>query len=57
VVVDKGLVSSRKPQDIPAFNRRMIEEFAEGQQMRRTRAAQAAEETSRGASSSHLRRR
>lgn len=30
VVVDKGLVSSRKPQDIPAFNRKMIEEFAEG---------------------------
>ncbi len=30
VVVDNGLVSSRKPQDIPAFNRKMIEEFAEG---------------------------
>jgi protease I len=30
VVVDKGLVSSRKPQDIPAFNAKMIEEFAEG---------------------------
>jgi protease I len=28
VVVDNGLVSSRKPDDIPAFNRRMIEEFA-----------------------------
>jgi protease I len=28
VVVDKGLVSSRKPADIPAFNRRMVEEFA-----------------------------
>jgi putative intracellular protease/amidase len=28
VVVDKGLVSSRKPDDIPAFNRKMIEEFA-----------------------------
>ncbi len=28
VVVDKGLVTSRKPDDIPAFNRRMIEEFA-----------------------------
>jgi protease I len=24
------LVTSRKPDDIPAFNRRMIEEFAEG---------------------------
>ena len=38
VVVDNGLVSSRKPDDIPAFNRKMIEEFAEG----RHRAAFAA---------------
>lgn len=30
VVVDNGLVSSRNPDDIPAFNRKMIEEFAEG---------------------------
>jgi protease I len=30
VVVDRGLVTSRKPDDIPAFNRKMIEEFAEG---------------------------
>lgn len=30
VVVDNGLVSSRKPEDIPAFNEKMIEEFAEG---------------------------
>lgn len=30
VVVDQGLVTSRKPDDIPAFNRKMIEEFAEG---------------------------
>ena len=30
-VVDNGLVTSRKPDDIPAFNRKMIEEFAEGQ--------------------------
>ncbi|CAN5595160.1 type 1 glutamine amidotransferase domain-containing protein [soil metagenome] len=30
VVVDHGLVSSRKPDDIPAFNEKMIEEFAEG---------------------------
>lgn len=29
-VVDRGLVTSRKPDDIPAFNRKMIEEFAEG---------------------------
>ncbi|WP_041933662.1 type 1 glutamine amidotransferase domain-containing protein [Gloeothece verrucosa] len=31
VVVDQGLVSSRKPDDIPAFNRKLIEEIAEGQ--------------------------
>ncbi len=30
VVVDNGLVTSRKPDDIPAFNRKMIEEFEEG---------------------------
>lgn len=30
VVTDNGLVTSRKPQDIPAFNQKMIEEFAEG---------------------------
>jgi protease I len=30
VVVDRGMVTSRKPDDIPAFNRKMIEEFAEG---------------------------
>jgi protease I len=30
VVVDQGLVTSRKPDDIPAFSRKMIEEFAEG---------------------------
>lgn len=30
VVADNGLVTSRKPADIPAFNRKMIEEFAEG---------------------------
>jgi protease I len=30
VVTDHGLVTSRKPADIPAFNRKMIEEFAEG---------------------------
>ena len=28
VVVDNGLVTSRKPDDIPDLNRKMIEEFA-----------------------------
>lgn len=32
VVVDQGLVTSRKPDDIPAFNARMIKEFCEGAQ-------------------------
>jgi len=36
--VDNGLVPSRKPDDIPAFNLKMIEEFAEG---RHTAAAAA----------------
>jgi protease I len=31
VVVDQGLVTSRGPDDIPAFNAKMIEEFAEGE--------------------------
>jgi protease I len=30
VVVDRGLVSSRKPADLPAFRQKMIEEFAKG---------------------------
>ena len=30
VVVDNGLVSSRRPADLPAFNRKMVEEIAEG---------------------------
>jgi protease I len=29
-VVDNGLVTSRKPDDIPQFNQKMIEEFREG---------------------------
>lgn len=30
VVVDNGLVTSRSPEDLPVFNKKMIEEFAEG---------------------------
>jgi len=30
VVVDRGLVSSRKPNDLPAFSRKIVEEIAEG---------------------------
>lgn len=34
VVVDRGLVTSRSPDDLPAFNRKMIEEFCEGRHAR-----------------------
>ena len=40
VVTDKGLVTSRKPDDIPAFNEKMIEEFAEGAHRTQKAAAQ-----------------
>ncbi|MEK6554585.1 MAG: type 1 glutamine amidotransferase domain-containing protein [Bdellovibrionota bacterium] len=40
VIVDNGLVTSRTPKDLPAFNKKMIEEFAEG---RNAEAAQRAE--------------
>jgi deglycase len=42
VVVDSGLVTSRWPDDIPAFNKKLIEEFAEGRheaQAAKSRAA------------------
>jgi protease I len=39
VVVDDGLVSSRKPDDIPAFNRKMIEEFARSRNVHSARTA------------------
>lgn len=36
VITDHGLVTSRKPDDIPAFNKKMIEEFAEGKHRAQT---------------------
>jgi protease I len=42
VHVDEGLVSSRKPDDIPAFNAKMIEEFAEGEHERMSASASGA---------------
>ncbi|HEY9640585.1 MAG TPA: type 1 glutamine amidotransferase domain-containing protein [Coleofasciculaceae cyanobacterium] len=39
VVVDRGLVTSRNPKDIPAFNRKMVEEFAEGRHEQQRRSA------------------
>src|ERR671937_69936 len=48
VHVDQGLVTSRKPDDIPAFTKKLIEEFAEGrheEQAQKTRRAVHAEAT------------
>jgi protease I len=45
VVVDNGLVSSRKPADIPAFNRKMLEEFAEGRHPQHAGTAQRPQRT------------
>ena len=45
VVVDNGLVTSRKPDDIPAFNKKMIEEFCEGRHEAMATAAAAILET------------
>lgn len=39
VVVDEGLITSRKPDDVPAFSRKLIEEISEGLH-ERARAAQ-----------------
>lgn len=45
VVVDNGFVTSRKPEDIPAFNKKMIEEFAEGKHTSHTVRAPTVAET------------
>lgn len=34
-VTDKGVVTSRSPDDLPAFNKKIVEEFAEGDHSRR----------------------
>jgi protease I len=41
VVVDQGLVTSRKPDDLPAFNAKIVEEFCEGRHEKQAAAAQA----------------
>lgn len=45
VVVDNGLVTSRKPDDIPAFNEKMIEEFKEGRHNRQVRHVGTSQES------------
>jgi protease I len=42
VVVDQGLVTSRKPDDIPAFNKKMVEEFCEGKHAEQRQKTEAA---------------
>jgi protease I len=42
VVVDNGLVTSRKPDDLPAFNAKIVEEFAEGRHKQQAEEAVAA---------------
>lgn len=44
VVTDKGLVTSRNPKDIPAFTKKMIEEFAEGRHEPQLRSQQKSTE-------------
>jgi deglycase len=46
VVVDQGLVSSRRPSDLPAFNRKMMEEFGEGRHRREGAAMSGASRAS-----------
>jgi protease I len=42
VVVDHGLVTSRKPDDLPAFNAKIVEEFCEGKHAEQSASVQSA---------------
>jgi len=42
VVTDQGLVTSRRPADLPEFNAKLIEEFGEGYHAGQRRSAHAA---------------
>ena len=44
VVVDRGIVSSRKPDDIPAFSRKLVEEIGEGRHQKGAARAPARQE-------------
>jgi protease I len=41
VVADEGLVTSRKPDDLPAFNAKIVEEFAEGRHEQQAASVEA----------------
>ena len=42
VNVDRGLVTSRKPADLPAFSAKLVEEFAEGEHQEQSEATRQA---------------
>lgn len=44
VVVDNGLVTSRSPDDLPAFCRKMVEEFVEGKHSEQTKSSESAQQ-------------
>jgi len=50
VVVDQGLVTSRKPDDLEAFNAKMIEEFCEGRHEGQTAGGRFAKEGAKSTS-------
>jgi protease I len=41
VVIDNGLVTSRKPDDLPAFNAKIVEEFCEGKHAEQAASTQS----------------
>jgi protease I len=55
VVSQDGLVTSRKPDDLPAFNRKLIEEIAEGVHAARAAAMMAAQPSGQDAGSGRAR--
>jgi protease I len=48
VHVDQGVTASRKPDDLPAFNEKLVEEFAEGRHERTRVHARTRRTRSRG---------
>jgi protease I len=54
VVVDNGLVTSRKPDDLPAFCAKAVEEFAEGRHAAQGVGAGTSTEMERGTPGSRI---